>query len=147
MLNPLRQRLAAAGLRGRAPPRLPLPPLDEVCAFLDVARSSFVGVQQAWDRADLALLAMLTTEPLFDELRRQLAERGAEPNHTEVLEVDARLLALDELHQGCIACVEFCGRVREQPQAQPVPFRELWMFARLQQADARWRLARVQALC
>lgn len=147
MLSQLRQRLAAVSPRGRAPLPPQTPPDDEVTAFLDVARRSFVCVQRAWDRADLATLEALTAEPLFDELRRQLAERGADPNHTEVLEVDARLLAIDELHQGRIACVEFCGLVREQPHAQPTPFRELWMFARPQQPDARWRLARVQALC
>ena len=66
-----------------------------MAAFLDVARRSFVCVQQAWDRADLTALSAFATEPLFEELRSQLAERGPGPNHTEVVRIEARLLGVE----------------------------------------------------
>jgi predicted lipid-binding transport protein (Tim44 family) len=120
----------------------------EVEAFLQVARQSFVRLQQAWDDADLPTLAKLTTEPLLEELRDQLAQRGPEPNHTEVLRLEARLLALEELREAFVASVEFSGLIRERIDAGAAPFRELWLLAnpKTPSAGAGWRLARVQAL-
>jgi predicted lipid-binding transport protein (Tim44 family) len=134
------RRIAAGRRRSSAPS-----PWD-VDAFLDVARRSFVCVQQAWDRADLAALSAFATEPLFEELRSQLAERGPLPNHTEVIRIEARLLAVEDLREAQVASVEFSGLIREQQGARPTPFRELWMLARLQGAEPGWRVARVQAL-
>jgi hypothetical protein len=98
----------------------------DVAAFLDVARRSFVCMQQAWDRADLAALSAVATEPLLQELKTQLEERGPAPNHTEVLRIEARLLAVEELCEAQVASVEFSGLIREQLGARPTPFRELW---------------------
>lgn len=139
MLSRLR-RIAS----GRRRPSAPSP--WDVDAFLDVARRSFVCVQQAWDRADLAALSAFATEPLFEELRTQLAERGPLPNHTEVIRIEAKLLAVEDLREAQVASVEFSGLIREQQGARPMPFRELWMLARLQGAEPGWRVARVQAL-
>lgn len=118
----------------------------DVAAFLDVARRSFVCVQQAWDRADLAALSTFATGPLLEELRTQLAERGPGPNHTEVVRIEARLLAVEDLREAQLASVEFSGLIREEMGAHARPFRELWMLARLQGSDRSWRVARVQAL-
>jgi predicted lipid-binding transport protein (Tim44 family) len=119
---------------------------NDVAAFLDAARRSFVCVQQAWDRADLVALSAFATEHLYEELRSQLAERGSAPNHTEVLRVEARLLGVEDLSEAQVASVEFSGLIREAADAHATPFRELWMLARLQGADRQWRVARVQAL-
>lgn len=131
-------------LRSRAAPGAS--PL-EVEAFLQVARQSFVRLQQAWDDADLPTLAKLTTEPLLEELRDQLAQRGPEPNRTEVLRLEARLLSLEEMREAFVASVEFSGLIRERFDAGAAPFRELWLLANPKTAaHAGWRLARVQAL-
>lgn len=134
--------LRIAGRRARQG----VPSPCDLAAFLDVARRSFVCVQQAWDRADLVALSTFAAAPLLEELRTQLAERGPEPNHTEVVSVEARLLAVEELVEAQFASVEFSGLIREQQGEQPLPFRELWMLARLQGADRGWQVARVQAL-
>ena len=123
------------------------PPRRDVDELLRVARLSFVRLQAAWDAADLHALAALTTEPLMDELRDQLAARGPGPNCTEVLSLDARLLGIDELQEAFVASVEFSGLIRERFDAGAAPFRELWMLAKLKQEAGRgWQLARVQAL-
>jgi predicted lipid-binding transport protein (Tim44 family) len=164
VLSQLRQRLAATQRRratGPPPPSPPPSPVEnaahppppwDVEAFLDVARRSFIGVQHAWDRADLAALSALSTEHLFQELCAQLAERGSAPNHTEVLHIEARLLAIEDLCEAQLACVEFSGLIRERHDAPPTPFRELWMLTCLRPVgaalpgEATWRVARVQAL-
>jgi len=118
----------------------------EVEALLDLARQSFIRVQAAWDAADLHALASFTTEPLLEDLRTQLAERGPCPNRTEVLELDARLLGIEELrNEAMIARVEFSGLIREHAAAHATPFRELWMLAKLSNREA-WQLAQVQSL-
>jgi predicted lipid-binding transport protein (Tim44 family) len=118
----------------------------DVEAFLSVARQSFVRMQAAWDEADLQALAELTTETLLEDLRLQLEQRGPAPNRTEVLKLDARLLAMEELREAFVASVEFTGVIREQLDSGAAPFRELWLLANLKAAGRGWRLARVQSL-
>jgi len=123
------------------------PDKREVDEFLRVARQSFVRLQAAWDAADWPALSALTTEALAAELRDQLAARGPGPNRTEVLSLDARLLAIEELQEAFVASVEFSGLIREHADDGAAPFRELWMLAKLKSAAGRgWQLARVQAL-
>lgn len=121
-------------------------PSADVEAFLSVARQSFVRMQAAWDDADIPALAALTTETLLEDLRWQLEQRGPAPNRTEVLKLDARLLAMEELREAFVASVEFSGVIREQLDAGAAPFRELWLLANLKTAGRGWRLARVQSL-
>ena len=152
MLNRLRQRVAtglAHGVmrvrarRAGTGRRLRQRDIDEL---LRVARLSFVQLQAAWDRADIGAIGCLATAPLLEDLRTQLAERGPGPNHTEVLSLDARLLRLEELQEAFVASVEFSGLIRERLDAGAMPFRELWLLAKLKTAGQGWQLARVQSL-
>ena len=119
----------------------------DVDEFLRLARLSFVRLQAAWDAADLAALAHLTTGPLLADLREQLEARGGALNRTEVLDLQARLLAFDDLADAFVASVEFSGLIRESIDAQPAEFRELWILTRLKPSVSEaWQLARVQAL-
>jgi predicted lipid-binding transport protein (Tim44 family) len=142
-------RLSRLGRSGRrvAPAGLPAcPPVDDTQAFLQVARQSFLQMQAAWDRADLPALGVMTAEPLLHELREQLAQRGPVRNRTEVLELHARLVALDDLQEALVASVEFSGVIREQVDHAAAPFRELWLLANVKAAGRGWQLARVQSL-
>lgn len=145
MLAALVSRLLAGlpALTARARRRKNTPEVEEL---LRVARQSFVQMQAAWDRADLPLLGTLATGPLLEELRSQLEERGPQPNHTEVLSLDARLLGVEEMREAFIASVEFSGLIRERLDAGACPFRELWLLANLKSGDRGWQLARVQSL-
>jgi predicted lipid-binding transport protein (Tim44 family) len=118
----------------------------DVEGLLHLARLSFLRMQVAWDAADLPTLATLTTEPLLEDLRSQLEERGPALNRTEVLSLDARLLAIEELHEAYVASVEFSGVIREQRGEGAAPFRELWLLANLKATGRGWQLARVQSL-
>jgi predicted lipid-binding transport protein (Tim44 family) len=115
-------------------------------AFLQVARDSFVQMQAAWDRADLSALGLMATDALLDDLREQLAQRGPGPNCTEVLELQARLLALEEMSGALLASVEFSGLIRERLDEHAAPFKELWLLAKVNAAERGWQLARVQSL-
>ncbi len=143
-LRRLRHRMPLrSGPRGNA---VAGPMSSDTHDFLQVARQSFLQMQAAWDRADLQSLGVMATEPLLEDLREQLAMRGPGPNHTEVLDLQARLLALEELHDAFLASVEFSGLIREQLDEAAAPFRELWLLAKVKTAGHGWRLARVQSL-
>jgi predicted lipid-binding transport protein (Tim44 family) len=118
----------------------------DVQELLRLARLSFVAVQDAWDRADVAAIGALATSQLMADLQCQLAERGTRANHTEVLELDARLLGWEELHEAFVASVEFSGLIREGLGDAAAPFRELWLLASMKPAAFDWKLARVQSL-
>lgn len=110
------------------------------------ARAHFVALQAAWDCGDVTALGALTTAEMLDDLLCQLPARGPGPNRTDVLSLDARLLAIDQFGPLELASVEFSGMVCESPERGPVPFREVWMLARSGADTGTWRLARQQAL-
>lgn len=143
MLKKLRRRVAAARAWQRTR-RMQRRPGVQDC--LQLARQSFLELQAAWDRADWPTLQRLTTTPLLRDLREQLAERGPGPHTTEVIELHARLLALEDLREALVVSVEFRGLIRERVDASASPFRELWMLANIKAANRGWQLARVQAL-
>ena len=160
MLKQLAYRLGSAVARHRRQrQRSANPGALDTEAFLQVARQSFLQMQAAWDRADLPAIGQLASEPLMQELREQLAQRGSARNRTEVLELHAKLLALEELHEAYIASVEFSGLIREELDTAAAPFRELWMLAKVKPGSSAaagspnagssargWQLARVQSL-
>jgi predicted lipid-binding transport protein (Tim44 family) len=144
VLNPLRRLRSVARLRpARAPAALPEVEVEEL---LNLARQSFVHLQAAWDRADLGAMCHLATAPLLEDLRHQLALRGPGPNRTQVLKLEARLLALEDLQEALIASVEFSGLIRERDESAAAPFRELWLLANVKATGRGWKLARVQSL-
>lgn len=120
-------------------------PLPAEQALLAMARDRFVALQSAWDRGDVDALRALTTHGMLDELLAQLPQRGPGPNRTDVLSLEARLLAHDRLGALELASIEFSGIVREAPDRGAAPFREIWMLAR-DGGEQDWRLARQQAL-
>lgn len=149
MLNRLRRLRRRAVAARAARSRNPLAGVgpSEIEELLALARESFLQVQAAWDRADLAAMGGVATTTLLADLRHQLAMRGPGPNHTEVIQLDARLLALEDLHEALVASVEFSGLIREHDAAVATPFRELWLLAQVKSVDDGWKLARVQSLC
>jgi predicted lipid-binding transport protein (Tim44 family) len=148
-LGRLRQRVADRHARGWRKRRAPISAgrtSAEIEELLELARSSFMQLQRAWDHADLGAMRLMATAPLLEDLREQLAQRGPEPNCTEVLQLDARLLAVEELAEAFVASVEFSGLIRERQGEGALPFRELWLLADVKAAGRGWKLARVQSL-
>lgn len=114
-------------------------------ALLRQARRHFLALQAAWDAADLDTLRRLTTDVMFEELAAQLPQRGAGPNRTDVLALEAHLISCEQVGPLELASIEFSGLVRESAQGDAAPLREVWMLTRGQPGEA-WRLARQQAL-
>jgi predicted lipid-binding transport protein (Tim44 family) len=115
-------------------------------AFLDAAKRNFVVLQQAWDAADLARLGEMMTDDMLANVQAQLAERGDQPNRTDVVTLQATLLGVEDLGAHFLASVEFSGMIREEISAGASPFREIWNLTKSHNAGSGWLLAGVQAL-
>lgn len=133
-----------------AAPGWHIPPEFDVPAFLAAARTNFIALQAAWDRADIAVLRSMMTDAMLHEIQGQLAERerftGTAVNVTEVVMLEARLLGIEETPRDYLASVEFSGLIREDPSAGASPFREVWNMSKPRDGTTGWLVAGVQAL-
>jgi predicted lipid-binding transport protein (Tim44 family) len=118
--------------------------------FLSAAKRNFATLQDAWDRSDISMLRSMMTDAMLNEIRAQLAEREAtasgQANKTEVLMLEAQLLGIEELPDVFMASVEFNGMIREEANANPSPFREVWNMTKPRQGGSGWLVSGVQAL-
>jgi predicted lipid-binding transport protein (Tim44 family) len=122
----------------------------DVPGFLEAARKNFVTLQDAWDRSDIPALRAMMTDEMLEQIQTQLAERethtGVGVNKTDVLQLDAKLLGIEELEDMYMASVEFSGIIGEDPSAGPSPFREVWNMTKPRERSGGWLVAGVQAL-
>ena len=121
----------------------------DVQGFVSAAKQNFISLQAAWDKADIPALRAMMTDSMLHEIQTQLAERETlvqGPNHTEVVMIEAQLLGIEDLGEGYMASVEFSGMIREEANAAPSPFREVWNMTKPKTGNAGWLVAGVQAL-
>jgi predicted lipid-binding transport protein (Tim44 family) len=118
--------------------------------FLSAAKANFVTLQVAWDKSDIPALRSMMTDSMLGEIQSQLAEResqiGLNPNRTDVVMLEARLLGIEETAEEYLASVEFSGMIREDDSAGPSPFREVWNMTKPVNGSRGWLVAGVQAL-
>jgi len=117
--------------------------------FIRAAKANFITLQAAWDKSDINSLRAMMTDGMLAEIKTQLSERethtGAQPNQTDVQALDARLLGIEELPEEYLASVEFTGMIREDANASPTSFREVWNMTKAKSGGG-WLVAGVQAL-
>lgn len=122
----------------------------DTAGFLTAAKHHFTSLQKAWDTSDLITLRAMMTDEMLSEIRQQLAERDAssngQPNHTEVITLDAHLLGIEELNDVYMASVEFSGLIQEDPAEGPTAFREVWNMTKPRNGGSGWLVAGLQAL-
>ena len=122
----------------------PLPRDFDEAEFVRHAKSHFIRLQSAWDRADVADIREFTTPEMFAELRMQLQERGPSPNYTDVVSLDAEVLGVETEGAYHMASVRFSGLIREAEGADPEAFSEIWNLVKPVAGDAGWLLAGIQ---
>lgn len=122
----------------------------DVDGFIAASKNNFMTLQAAWDNSNISSLRSMMTDEMLAEIKTQLAEReqagAGQPNVTEILALDARLLGIEELDGVYMASVEYNGMSREEPSAGPSPFREVWNITRPKNGPGGWLVAGVQAL-
>lgn len=123
-----------------------VPPDFDAPAFLRHAKTYFIRLQAAWDRADINDIREFTTPEMFGELRLQLQERGPSPNVTDVVSLDAELLGIETTANDYLASVRFSGMIKEAENAPASPFVEIWNLSKPLSGQGGWVLAGIQQL-
>lgn len=115
-------------------------------AFLRHAKSSFIRMQAAWDKGDVADLREFTTPEVFAELKMQIAERGGNADFTDVVSIDAQLLGIETTASDYLASVQFNGMIRTAQNAPAEPFAEVWNMEKPLSGNTGWVLAGIQQI-
>ncbi|WP_019142324.1 Tim44 domain-containing protein [Noviherbaspirillum massiliense] len=118
----------------------------DTAGFLRNGKVYFIRLQAAWDKADINDLREFTTPEMFAELKMQLQERGASPNHTDVVSLDAEMLGVETVGTDYLASVKFSGMIREEENAPAQPFTEVWNLSKPVSGQGGWLLAGIQQL-
>lgn len=133
---------AASGAPASAPWGVPAD--FDSAGFLRQAKTYFIRLQAVWDKADINDLREFTTPELFAELRLQLQERGASPNHTDVVTLEAELLGVETAGNEYLASVRFSGTIREAEHMPAEAFAEVWNLSKQVSGQGGWVLAGIQ---
>ncbi|MES2151638.1 MAG: Tim44-like domain-containing protein [Pseudomonadota bacterium] len=115
-------------------------------AFLRHAKSSFIRMQAAWDKADVNDLREFTTPEIYAELKMQIQERGATADFTDVVTIDGELLGIETIGSDYLASVKFTGMIKSAPNAPAEPFSEVWNMSKPVSGNSGWVLAGIQQL-
>ena len=118
----------------------------DVPDFLRHAKTYFIRLQDAWDKADVRDISEFTTPEMFAELRVQIQERGASPNVTDVVQLNAELLGIETGATDYLASVKFSGLIKEAPEASATEFAEIWNLSKPTSGQGGWVLAGLQQL-
>ena len=126
---------------------IPGVPADfDVQGFLRNAKVYFLRLQAAWDARDLADIREFTTPEVFAEIRVQIDERKGETDRTEVADLDAQLLGIEDARDGYLASVRFTGKIRESANGPMEPFEEVWNLSKPKDGRTGWLLAGIQQM-
>ena len=144
--QPAQQPVASGS--GQQAPAAPwgVPSDFDTNAFLRQAKSSFIRMQAAWDKADVSDLREFTTPEVFAELRMQIQERGDVADFTDVVKIDAALLGIENVGKEYLASVRFDGMIKPAPDADAQLFAEVWNMSKPHDGSTGWVLAGIQQL-
>lgn len=129
-----------------AAPAYGIPAGFDTVGFVRNAKTYFIRLQAAWDKADINDIREFTTPEMFAELRLQIQERGATANHTDVVSLDAELLGVETVGNEHVASVKFFGFIKEDQNASPAQFAEIWNLSKPTTGQSGWVLAGIQQL-
>ena len=116
----------------------------DVPGFLRNSKAYFIRLQAAWDKADIDDIREFTSSEMFGELRLQIQERGASPNTTDVVTLNAELVGIETTATTYLASVKFSGVIKEAADAPATPFNEVWNLSKPTDGHGGWILSGIQ---
>ncbi|CAG9248941.1 putative membrane protein [Paraburkholderia unamae] len=143
-LAPEANALNASGVDTSAAAAASIPAGFDTEAFLRNAKVYFVRLQAAWDAGNMDDIREFTTPEMFAEIRVDLAGRGSQPNQTDVVQLNADVLAVEERGSEYLASVRFNGLIREGMGQPAEPFVEIWNLSKSRASGEGWLLAGIQ---
>ncbi|HEX5372677.1 MAG TPA: TIM44-like domain-containing protein [Aquabacterium sp.] len=118
----------------------------DAAGFERIAKMIFIRLQAANDAGQVDDLRKFTTPELFASLRLDLQERGASPNQTDVVQLDAELVDTAQENGQWVASVRFHGLIREEAEQGAQPFNELWHLVKPLDDSREWAIAGITPL-
>lgn len=113
-------------------------------AFAEGAKTHFIRLQAAWDKADFRDIRDYTTPQLFAELQRERHTTEGE-QYTEVVRLNAELMGVQREDDLLVASVLFSGLIREGEQDVARAFSEIWHVQHAWNApQGDWLIAGIQ---
>ena len=143
-LDPMPHAQPVATSSSPAPGARYFPAGFDVEGFARQARANFVRLQEANDRADLAQLRDMMTPELYKEIEAQIRVRGNEPQKTDVITLDAKVIEVVAEGDHYVASVRFTGLIKEDGAAQPESFSETWHLHKPIDGSSGWLVAGIQ---
>jgi predicted lipid-binding transport protein (Tim44 family) len=114
--------------------------------FLRQAKLNFVKLQAAHDSGKLDELREFTSDEMFASIKQDVEQHGAGGQQTDVVTLNADLLEAVTEGDTHWASVRFSGMIRENPEAQPESFQEVWNLAKPVSGATGWVLAGIQQI-
>jgi predicted lipid-binding transport protein (Tim44 family) len=121
-----------------------LPAGFDSAGFERIAKMIFIRMQAANDAADLTDLRAFTTPEMFASVKLELQDRGASPNQTDVVKIDAQVLEFTEEAARQVVSVRFHGLIREEVGGVAAPFDEVWHLVKPTDGSREWAIAGIQ---
>ena len=139
-MKSVEQQSAAQSTRANVPDGF------DVAGFLKGAKLNYMRLQIANDQGNLEELREFTSDELFEELRKDVVQRGGAKQHTDVLALNADLLEVVTEGDKHWASIRFSGMLRESPGDAPQGFEEVWNLAKPVSGAGGWQLAGIQQM-
>ncbi len=115
--------------------------------FAEGAKSHFIRLQSAWDRADWNEIRTYTSPALFAELQAEHPRSATQGQETEVIRINAELLQVQRDGNLVVASVRFSGLIREEAKAPAASFDEVWHVQHAWATrDGDWLIAGIQQM-
>ena len=112
--------------------------------FARQAKLNFIRLQAANDAGNLDDLREFTTPEVFAEICMQLNERRGSEQRTDIVELNADVIDVAEEDNRYIVSVHFTGQLREEADAAPAPFDEIWHLTKPLSGSGGWLIAGIQ---
>lgn len=116
----------------------------DVEGFLRQAKLNFVRLQAANDRGEMADIRAFATPEVAAEIQLQYQERGGAAQQTDIVQLAADLLEIVSDAGQHVASVRFQGQLREEADAAPQAFDEIWHLRKPADGSDGWRVAGIQ---
>lgn len=112
--------------------------------FVRQAKLNFIRLQAAYDAGDLDDIRTFTTPEMYAEIKLQLEERGAAPQRTDVVTLEAEVLECIEESDRLLVSLRFHGLIREEAESPARDFDEIWHLTRPASGKGGWVVAGIQ---
>jgi predicted lipid-binding transport protein (Tim44 family) len=120
-----------------------LPAGFDPAPFIQQGKVQFRKLQAAYDQADRQALSEVMTPEMFAEVTQEIADRGTQVP-TEVLHLDAEVLAASTEGDRHWMSIRFHGQLREDGMVLPKTFDEVWNLTKPVKGSSGWLLAGIQ---